>query len=70
MSEKLERVTVDQAAADPTNVHEIRPYGYVPIASVRIVADSWLKIEYANGGSTAGIPKHWPAFVRITNDGE
>lgn len=68
------RVSAEEAAADPTDVYEVRVHGDAKIASLLIcdadIDNPWLKINYANGGSTTGIPKHWPTFVRITEDTE
>lgn len=71
---KRERVTPEEVEADPTNTYEVTVHGDAKIKTLKIHAkdtrNPWLYTEYENGGSCAGIPKHWPMFVRITEDHE
>jgi hypothetical protein len=69
MATKRERITVEDVAADPTNAYEVTVHGDVAIESLKIV-DSWVAVQYANGGSSAGAPKHWAAYVRITEEAD
>jgi hypothetical protein len=60
------RVTVEEVAADPTNAYEVRVHGDAAIRSLKIVDAPvpWVKVDYVNGGSCAGCPAHWAAYVR------
>lgn len=66
------RITVEDVAADPTNAYEVTVHGDVAIETLTIHGDEgghgWVYVQYANGGSSAGCPKHWASYVRITED--
>lgn len=74
MNTNREAVTVEDVEADPTNCYQVTVHGDVAIKSLSIHGEEgltrWTSIQYANGGSSAGEPAHWHAFVRITETPE
>jgi hypothetical protein len=61
------RITAEEAAADPTNVYDVRVPGDMAVKSIAIHhgPGPWLHIEYANGASSTGTPPNYHTFVRI-----
>jgi hypothetical protein len=65
-------VTPEDVESDPTDTYQVTLHGDVAISSLRIcgrdTGQEWLYVEYMHGGSSAGTPKHWHTFVRITGE--